>query len=155
MANYTAIATGAAANASVINAPLGQLDTAIGALASLGTVDKTALVPAINEVRNKALVGGIYVQAAQLVAWTEAGAYEMTAITYDTTYPSVVASATVKWPDGNATAGVFTATSINAAWEAIDAYTITHAASGYTVTQAAVTRNDDGAITVKPALTVS
>jgi hypothetical protein len=153
--NHTAIAVGAAANAATINTPLGTIDAAIGNPASLGTVDKSALVPALNEVRNKALVGGIYVQQAQLVAWAEAGAYEMTAITYDGTYPSVIASAVVAWPDGNNTAGVFTATTINPTWEAIDAYTITHAASGYTVTQAAVTRNADGAITVKPAITIA
>jgi hypothetical protein len=87
-----------------------------------------------------------------LKLWAEAGAYEMTAITYDETHTSAVASATVKWPDGSA--GAFAATSINSTHGLVDAYTITHADSGKVVTQAAVTRNTAGAVTVKPALTV-
>lgn len=182
MANFTAIATGAAANAATVNAPLGQLDTAIGALsglptvdkssivasivelqadtngqigtlASLTTTDKDSLVEAVNELYAKTITGGIYVLAAQLKAWTEAGAFEATSLTMDSTYPLVVASATVKWPDGSA--GTYTATTINSTWEATDAYTVTHATSGYTVTQAAVTRNTDGRVTTKPALTVA
>lgn len=85
-----------------------------------------------------------------LKEWTSAEAYQMTAITYDGTYPEVPASATVVWPDGSA--GAFTATTIVTPGR-INAYTITHTAAGKTVTQAAVTRVD-GLVTVKPALTV-
>lgn len=180
--NFTPITTGAAANASVVNTPMGQLDavigllstlgttdksslvaalnelqvltnTQIGTLASLGTATKTNLVVALNEVRNNAIVGGIYVTQAQLKAWTESESFEATSITMDSVHVLVVASATVKWPDGSA--GTFTTVLINATWEGIDAYNVSHATSGYTVTQAAVTRNIDGAITTKPALTVS
>jgi hypothetical protein len=49
MANKTDITVGAAANASVINAPDSQLDAAIGNLATLGTTSKT-LIGAINEL---------------------------------------------------------------------------------------------------------
>ena len=88
-----------------------------------------------------------------LLAWAEAEAYQMTAITYDGTYTDVIASATVIWPDGSA--GAFTAT-INSTWLAIDAYTITHTWTGLTVTQTAVTRDGTtGKITAKPALTVA
>jgi hypothetical protein len=48
--NYTPIATGAAGNASVVNTPLGQLDTAIGTLTALNTTAKTSTVAAINEI---------------------------------------------------------------------------------------------------------
>ena len=41
MANYTPITTGAAANASTINTPLGQLDAAIGDISGMGTVATT------------------------------------------------------------------------------------------------------------------
>ena len=153
MPNFTAIATGAAANASTVNSPLSQLDTAIGTLASLPTTDKTSLVASVAELYAKTITGGASVTAEQLKEWTEAGAYEITAVTYSTTYLSVVATATVKWPDGSA--GTFTATTINATYEAIDAYTISHTASGLTVTQAAVTRNADGNVTTKPILVVS
>lgn len=48
--NHTAITTGAAANASTINTPLGTLDAAIGNLTTLTTTAKTSAVAAINEV---------------------------------------------------------------------------------------------------------
>jgi hypothetical protein len=92
-------------------------------------------------------------QTQALVSWTESGAAELTAITYNGTYPMVIASATAKWPDGSA--GTLTVTSTNTTWQAVDAYTITHADSGLTVTQAAVTRDAYGNVTVKPALTVA
>lgn len=53
--NHTAITTGAAANASTINTPLGTLDAAIGDLDALTTTAKTSAVAAINEVA--ALIG--------------------------------------------------------------------------------------------------
>lgn len=127
---HTAIAVGAAANASTFNSPMADLDKAIGLLG-----------------------GGADITDEVLKGWTEAGAYEMTAITYDGVYTHVVASATVKWPDGSA--GVFTTDDINIWWEAIDAYNITHVDSGKTVTQSGVTRNMDGDVTAKPALTVA
>ena len=89
--------------------------------------------------------------AQQLAGWTEAGAYEATSVTFDA--DQVVTTATVKWPDGSA--GVFTRTAKDDEFLAVDAYTLTHTDSGKTVVQAGVTRDADGAVTVKPALTVS
>ena len=86
-----------------------------------------------------------------LKAWTEAGAYEATSVTLDS--DQVVTTATVAWPDGSA--GTFTTTTKSAAWLAVDAYTVSHTASGKTVTQAAVTRDADGNVTTKPALSVA
>lgn len=151
--SHTPITTGAAANAGTVNTPLGTLDAAIGQLTGLATADKTSAVAAINEIRGQSVSWAANVTSGQLRAWAEGGAYEITAVTYHGTYTSVVASAVVKWPD--ASAGVFTATTINATYEAIDAYTITHVASGLTVTQAAVTRNGDGNVITKPALGVA
>lgn len=66
----------------------------------------------------------------------------------------VVTTSPVTWPDG--TAGVFTATSINATFKCVDAYTVTYVGSTTkTVTQAAMTRNANGEITVRPPLTIS
>lgn len=127
---HTAVSTGAAANASVINSPLSALDTAISQHG-----------------------GGANVTNAVLRAWTEAGSYQMTSITYHGTYTNVVSYASVTWPDGSV--GTYTSTTINTTWQAVDAYTITHATSGLTVTQAAVTRNAAGNITTKPALTIA
>jgi len=125
---HTAITVGAVANASTVNSPLAQLDAAITNIA-----------------------GGANVTDAVLKAWAEGEAYELTAITYDS--DGVVTTATAKWADGSA--GTFTTTSKNSTWLAVDAYTITHSTSGKTVTQAAVTRNSDGNVTAKPALTVA
>ncbi len=88
-----------------------------------------------------------------LKAWTESRGYELTGITYDATYTDVISTATVKWPDGSA--GTLTVDTINTTWGEIDAYHVTHVASGKTVTQALVTRNANGYITTKPALTVA
>lgn len=88
-----------------------------------------------------------------LAGWAASGSYQLTAITYDATYTTVVSTATVVWPDGSA--GTYATDTINATFAAVDAYHITHTASGKTVTQAAVTRNTDGGVTAKPALTVA
>lgn len=98
--------------------------------------------------------GGANVPDQVLKEWTTAEAFEATAVTYDSTHTSTVSTATVKWPDGSA--GVLTTDTINATWETVDAYHVTHTASGKTVTQTAVTRDaTTGAVTAKPALTVA
>jgi hypothetical protein len=125
---HTAIATGAAANAATFNSPLGQLDDAI--------VD---------------MHGGAGVNSDTLKEWTESGAYELTSAMFDA--DNVITVATVKWPDGSA--GTFATATKNMTWLAIDAYTISHTASGKTVTQADITRDANGNITAKPALTVA
>lgn len=125
---HSDITAGAAANAATINAPLGQLDAAITNLA-----------------------GGAAASDESLKEWTAGEDYEATAVTYDA--DGVVTTATVKWPDTSV--GVFTTTSKNTTWLGIDAFTITHITSGKTVTQAAVTRDANGSITAKPALTIS
>lgn len=125
---HTAITTGAAANAAIVNSPIASLDAAIGDLG-----------------------GGANATDEVLKGWTEGGLYELTAATYDS--DNVITTATAKWPDGSA--GTFTTTTKNSTWLAIDAFTITHTDSSKTVTQAAVTRDSEGNITVKPALTVA
>lgn len=148
--NHTAISTGAAANASTINTPLGALDAAIGAAVStLSTTAKT-LVGSCNEIYGSAL-GGAGATAQLLKDWVESEAYELTSITVDS--DEVVTTATVKWPDGSA--GTFTRTTKDATWLAVNAYTVSHTTSSKTVTQAAVTRNANGTIITKPALTVA
>lgn len=152
--NHSPISTGAAANAGVVNTPIGQLDAALGQLSALTTTNKV-VANAINEVNANLIkiTGGSTISGNQLIAWAESGAYQLSSITYHVTYTNVVSTATVLWPDGSG--GTFTATTINTTWEAIDAYTITHSLSSKTVTQSAVTRNSDGNVTVKPNLSVA
>jgi hypothetical protein len=80
-----------------------------------------------------------------------AGAYELTVLLRDSN--DVVTNATVLWPDG--TYGVFLCTSNNPTWLTVDSYTITYTNAGKTITQSTVLRNATGAITNKPALTIS
>jgi hypothetical protein len=89
----------------------------------------------------------------RLIAWSQGQNYEVTSATANSTYPYLIASGTVKWPDGSA--GTLTYTNLNTTWNVYDGYTISHTNSGLTVTQSAVTRNSSGAVTTKPALTVA
>lgn len=86
-----------------------------------------------------------------LLIWTNSLAFEVVSATYNA--EGVATSASVKWPDGSE--GVFTATTINTVFNAIDAYTITHADSSKTVTQSAVTRDINGNITTKPEISIA
>lgn len=87
--------------------------------------------------------------AGLLAEWTAAEAYQMTAITYSGTYPGAIASATLLWPDGSA--GVLTNTLVSPG--RVSAFTATHVNFGLTARQAAVTRNDDDLVIVKPQIT--
>lgn len=65
-------------------------------------------------------------------------------------------SAGVIWPDG--ATGTYTATTVSAAFPgAVDAYTITHVLNALTLTytQPAVTRDANGVVTNRPAITVA
>lgn len=67
---------------------------------------------------------------------------------------NVITTASIVWPDG--ATGTFTTDTINATFNAIDAWHATHILSGTTktVTQTAVTRNASGAVTAQPAITL-
>jgi hypothetical protein len=132
---HVPIAFAAPADSAIINTPLGTLDAEL-----------TSQAAAITNLQ-----GGASVASDTLKAWTESGAYQLTALTRDS--DGVVTTAAGFWPDGSA--GEFVTVTKNATWLAIDAYTVDHKASGKVVTQAAVTRDSDGGITVKPALTIT
>jgi len=67
---------------------------------------------------------------------------------------NVITSANIKWPDG--VSGVFTTDTINATHNTIDAWHATYVGTTTkTVTQTAVTRNADGAVTAQPEITIS
>lgn len=87
----------------------------------------------------------------ELVKWAQGKNYEQVVITRDS--EGRVTSMTVLWPDNSV--GVYTSTDYNATHEAYDGYNITHTNSGKTVTQTAVTRDTEGAVIIKPALTVA
>lgn len=66
-----------------------------------------------------------------------------------------VTSAPVVWPDGKV--GTYTATTVSTAFPgAVDAYTITYGSPvTATYTQPACTRDPSGAVTIRPAMTVT
>lgn len=97
------------------------------------------------------LYGEIPIEDDQLVSWTAGKNYEPLVITRDS--EGRVTSMTVLWPDDST--GVYTSTNYNVIHEVYDGFTITHVSSVKTITQAAVTRNAEGAVTNKPALTVA
>lgn len=94
-------------------------------------------------------------QNTLLKEWTLGNAFDINGTpTFDTTWPNVVSSVTVIWPDG--TGGTYTATTINATWGTVDAYTVTYTgAVTKTVTQAAVTRDSQGRVTTRPVLVIT
>lgn len=85
-----------------------------------------------------------------LVGWTQGKDYEPRTVTRDS--EGRVTSMTVKWPDDSL--GVYTATDYNSTHEVYDGYTITHADDSKVVTQSAVTRNSEGMVIIKPAITI-
>lgn len=88
---------------------------------------------------------------ARLLEIAASEGYQIVAAAYDD--DGVVTTATVLWPDGSS--GAFTTVTKNTDFLTVDAYTLTHENSGKTVTQSTVSRNSDGQITIKPALTLT
>lgn len=87
----------------------------------------------------------------RLIEWAQGKDYEPLVITRDS--EGRITTMTVKWPDGSN--GTYVATDYNATHEVYDGYSIIHIDTALVVTQAAVTRNADGAIINKPVLTVA
>ncbi len=86
----------------------------------------------------------------ELRAWAAAEAYPSFTPSRDS--DGVITTATLTWPDGSA--GVFTTVVKNATFLVIDSFTVTHTASGRTITQPTMTRDSNGNVTVRPALTI-
>lgn len=128
---------------------LSDVANAATALANLG--GQAAIPPGTYVPINGDGMGGATASDQLLKDWAAAEAYEVTAATRDVN--DLVTTAAVKWPDGSG--GTFTTTTANATFLTVDAYTVSHTLSGKTVTQTAVTRNSNGAVTAKPALTVA
>jgi len=69
------------------------------------------------------------------------------------TYPDMIASANVIWPDGGA--GVYTAVTIDPVWLETTHWTLTHAVLGLTLTFSGLIRNSNGFITTPGTFSVS
>lgn len=89
---------------------------------------------------------------SNLIDWATTGNYQIITMAYDPTYLTPT-TGTILWPDD--TVGVFTALVINTTFGAVDSYSITHPASGQTVTQPTVTRDSNGNVTSAPPLVIT
>lgn len=87
-----------------------------------------------------------------LETWANAQTFQLVSATRDAN--SAIISATIVWPDG--TSGVFTTDVASTAFPgAIDAWHATYAgAPAKLITQLAVTRDANGAVTAQPAITI-
>jgi hypothetical protein len=101
-----------------------------------------------------ASIGTIF-PSDRILEWAMGENYILTNITYDN--DGAESSADVIWPDNpGVVGGVFAVISKNATIpNLIDSFTLTHTASGNTVTQPAVTRDANGRITISPAPIIS
>ena len=88
-----------------------------------------------------------------LLTWAYAQSFQLVSATRDAN--GAITAASIVWPDG--TAGVFTTDIASTAFPgAIDAWHATYAGTpAKTVTQAAVTRDANGAVTAQPTITIS
>ncbi|NOV28004.1 hypothetical protein E5S69_31455 [Cupriavidus necator] len=97
--------------------------------------------------------GTIGARLALLLSWAQVQNFQLVSATRDAN--GAITTASIKWPDG--TSGVFTTDVASTAFPgAIDAWHATYAGTpAKTVTQPAVTRDSNGAVTVQPAITIS
>lgn len=69
------------------------------------------------------------------------------------TYPDLVGTAPIQWPSGSP--GVYTTTAVDATWEEVTAWTMTHTAFGLTLTWSGQVRNSNGFITTPGTFVVT
>lgn len=89
---------------------------------------------------------------AQLTAWALAQSFSVTTATRDSN--GAITTASIVWPDG--VSGTYTADTLSTAFPgATDAWHATYNALGTkTITQPAVTRDSNGAVTAQPAIAI-
>lgn len=92
--------------------------------------------------------------AQRILAWAYTNAFQLVSATRDAN--GAITTASIVWPDG--ATGTFTTDVLSTAFPgAIDAWHATYVLGNVTqtVTQPAVTRDANGAVTVQPAITIS
>lgn len=159
---------GQTAEAEDVNKPARQLDAALGVVATrvavgintdgtfksnvVGTANIAASAVTTAKIADAAVTYAKLGVAEQLKLMGRRGFHPTSAVTYDATWPNLMATAVGVWDDGSI--GAYTST-VNATWGAIDGWQITHTTSGKTLTQPSVTRDSQGRETVRPSLTVT
>ena len=144
-ANSATAATAQAAAAGNSATSANASANAAGSSAAAADASKTAAAASAASAANAA--------AYELATWAYAQTFQLVSATRDTN--GAITTATIKWPDG--VSGVFTTDVASTSFPgAIDAWHATYlGTTTKTVTQPAVTRDTNGAVTVQPAITIS
>lgn len=140
------------AAAQQILSQIGSADaSATAAAASASAAATSASGAAASLAAAQALVGAA--TTTQLVAWALVQAFSIVAATRNAN--DAITSASILWPDG--TGGTYTADTLSATFlGATDAWHATYNGTpAKTITQPAVTRNANGAVTAQPAITIA
>ena len=124
----------------------------LSAASSLTGAELVELVQSASNVKSTAQDLVNFVSNQTLKSWAYSQSFALISATRNSN--DVITTATIKWPDG--TSGVFTSTTINSTFNTIDAWSATYlGATTKTITQSAVTRNVDGAVTAQPEITIA
>lgn len=118
------------------------------------TVQIGNLPPAVQAQLSAAIATINTIQQSALLQWAYAQTFRLVSATRDTNEAIVTAS--IIWPDGST--GTFTTDVASTSFPgAIDAWHATYVNNGVTktVTQPAVTRDTNGAVTAQPAITIA
>ena len=115
-----------------------------------GIIDYGALRTAKNaQARFTPALGPNSSLPATLTSWAKLREELLTSKTVNG--QGVVTGGTIAWPDG--TSGVYTATTINGAFQTVDAWTMTYGSA--TITQPLITRDAFGNAITQPALVIT
>jgi hypothetical protein len=98
-------------------------------------------------------ISGLSSSQYMLANWMAAMQRMTAAPTPHGTYPDIVGTVAIQWPNGGT--GVYTATAVDATWEEVTAWTLTHAAFDLTLTWSGQVRNSNGFITTPGTFAVS
>lgn len=126
----------------------------LGSLSAAVNQQITQAVTASAESAAAAATTAAEISAQQLIVWAYTSAFQLVSATRDANEAIVTAS--IVWPDG--ATGTFTTDIASTAFPgAIDAWHATHVLGSVTktVTQTAVTRDANGAVTAQPAITIA
>lgn len=142
VAGVNAIANGTASDAGTLNgSEVITLSRGAGMLSKL----LSSIAAYVNSVTGN---------ASLLLSWAQVQNFQLISASRDSN--GAITTANIVWPDG--TPGVFTTDVASPAFPgAIDAWHATYAAAGgpKTVTQPAVTRDSNGAVSAQPAITIA
>lgn len=124
----------------------------VGSQGSSARALQDSIIAALSDFQNQVVIEATARKAADLLSQSAAPDALIATLTAFDDSTGVATAGTVRWPDG--ATGTYAATTDDFG---VAGYALTHAYAGVTTTytQPAVTRNNDGAVTVRPAIVVT